>query len=972
VLVGPMRRDELRRSIELPARQAGLHVEPELADVLVDDVEREPGALPLLSTSLLELWQQRDGRLLRLADYRQAGGVRGAVARLAERSYERLDPEQREDARRILLRLAGEGEGDAVVSQRVPIGELEAEGAAGVLSVLADDRLVTIGEGEVEVAHEALLREWPRLRGWLQEDAEGRHLHHQLHGAAREWDAGGRDPGELYRGARLAAALDWSATHDAELNTTERVFLAESRAASEQSVRRLRILLGGVAALLVLAVVAGLVAVGERGTARDQARAADAQRLGARALVESELDRALLLARQGVALDDTVQTRGNLLAALVKSPAVIGVIRRRGERVLSVALSPDERTLAAGDELGDLVFNDLRTERQGVVKARAGSSSSPDDNGIYALAYSPGGRRLAVASGTELDVNVTVLDTRTRRPVSGMAIPALRAVDRMRYTADGRILNVVAVDFFAGRTELIRFDAESGRRLSDPAPVGGAYLTTGGTYTSSPVALTSDGRRLVLPRRTETTVRDAASLRVVRRIPVGFDQASQAELSPDDGVLAIAGEDGTLRLLDLRSGRVRSARGPRDEPVERIAFTPDGSNVITANSDGELNRWNLREAAVEETLAGHAGAVRSLAVAGDGKTLYSASIDGSVIVWDLAGSRRLGRPFPAGDANPRNPRYALSSDGALLAVGQADGSVSIVDARTLARRAPFPVVDPPRVLGIAFVPGSHLLVVGGQQGFLALVDADSGRVLQRLRGHELDVWTPGISADGGLMVTASNDQTVRFWSLPDGRPLGAPLPFQQIPFDAQLSPDGRLAAVVFPPDTIELWDPRTRQLVRRLRVRGDVAFTRFSPDGRLVALGSARGSAQVWSTKDWTPITRAFTGHAGEVISAAISGGNRTLATGSTDGSVRLWDIESEQAVGAPLPGVGGHRVVPVFTPDGGGLIAGYDTGQAFRWDIRPESLARHACAVAGRRLTPTEWAEFLPGREYYDPACAG
>ena len=97
-----------------------------------------------------------------------------------------------------------------------------------MLAVLADDRLVTIGEGEVEVAHEALLREWPRLRGWLEEDAEGRRLHHQLSAAAREWDAGGRDPGELYRGARLAAALDWSAEHEDELNATERAFLARA------------------------------------------------------------------------------------------------------------------------------------------------------------------------------------------------------------------------------------------------------------------------------------------------------------------------------------------------------------------------------------------------------------------------------------------------------------------------------------------------------------------------------------------------------------------------------------------------------------------------------------------------------------------------------------------------------------------------------------------------------------------------
>ena len=91
--------------------------------------------------------------------------------------------------------------------------------------MLADDRLVTIGEGEVEVAHEALLREWPRLRRWLEQDTDGRRLHQHLRAAAREWDAGGRDPGELYRGARLAAAVEWSAAHEPELNASERAFL---------------------------------------------------------------------------------------------------------------------------------------------------------------------------------------------------------------------------------------------------------------------------------------------------------------------------------------------------------------------------------------------------------------------------------------------------------------------------------------------------------------------------------------------------------------------------------------------------------------------------------------------------------------------------------------------------------------------------------------------------------------------------
>ena len=210
VLVGPMRRDELRRAIELPARRAGLTVDSDVVDVLIADVEGEAGGLPLLSTALLELWQRRDGRRLRMSAHEHTGGVQGAIARLAENAYARLDPAQRDTARRILLRLADHGDGELAVRRRVELAELEVahdERVSEVLAVLAGDRLVTIGEGEVEIAHEALLREWPRLRRWLEQDTDGRRLHQHLRAAARDWDAGGRDPGELYRGARLAAAV---------------------------------------------------------------------------------------------------------------------------------------------------------------------------------------------------------------------------------------------------------------------------------------------------------------------------------------------------------------------------------------------------------------------------------------------------------------------------------------------------------------------------------------------------------------------------------------------------------------------------------------------------------------------------------------------------------------------------------------------------------------------------------------------
>jgi hypothetical protein len=410
VTVGPMRRDELRRAIEQPARRAGLQVEPDLTDALIADVEGEPGALPLMSTALLELWQRRDGRRLRMGSYEQVGGVDGAVARLAESAYGRLDPAQREIARRILLRLVGEGEGDAVVRRRVGFDELPGEGVAEVLNALADERLVTVSEGTVEVAHEALLREWPRLRGWLEDDAEGRRVHHQLRGAAHDWNAGGRDAGELYRGARLAAALDWSAAHDSELTATERAFLDASRTTSERSNRRLRAGLVGVAALLVLAIIAGVVALEQRGNARAEAIAADAQRVGARAVVENDLDASLLLARQGVAFDDSVQTRGNLLAALVKSPAAIGVLRGEGERMWSLALSPDGRMLAAGDPTGNVYLVETATRRR-VATVEPGDVNS----WIVALAFSPDSSRLAIAHDTAAGNVVALLDTRSRR-----------------------------------------------------------------------------------------------------------------------------------------------------------------------------------------------------------------------------------------------------------------------------------------------------------------------------------------------------------------------------------------------------------------------------------------------------------------------------------------------------------------------------------------------------------------------------
>jgi Tol biopolymer transport system component len=193
-------------------------------------------------------------------------------------------------------------------------------------------------------------------------------------------------------------------------------------------------------------------------------------------------------------------------------------------------------------------------------------------------------------------------------------------------------------------------------------------------------------------------------------------------------------------------------------------------------------------------------------------------------------------------------------------------------------------------------------------------------------------------------------------------------------YSAQLSPDGRwlaigLIAQTDVPETLEIWDVRRRRRMVRARPAGGISHAQFSPDGRLLVVLSNRGTAQLWSTSTWKPVGHPFVGHAGALSGAAFSRDGRTLATGSVDGTVRLWDIPTQQAIGAPLPGLPNQQVSPSFMPDGTRLLATYGTGRAYLWDIGPDSLTRHACAVAGRQLTRAEWREFLPSRDY-DPAC--
>ena len=488
ILLGAMGDEELERAITEPARVAGLRLEPGLVELILRDVAREPGALPLLSHALRVTWEQRDGRTLTVEGYRASGGVASAVAQTADSVVEAVPPDRQALMRNLFLRMTELGEGIADTRRRVAVEELVPEGAApeevqALLDRLAVARLVTLGEGTAEVAHEVLIREWPRLRAWLEEDRAGIRLHRELGDAARLWDAGGREAGDVYRGTRLAAAMEWAQAHRDGLNATERAFLDASVAESERgrreelrANRRLRILLGGVGLLLVVAVIAGVLALRQGDRARDSARTADAQRLGAEALVDDRLDRSLLLAQAGRELDDSVATRGYLLSALVRRPAAIGVMQGDGDPLIALALSPGSRKLAAEDDNGTVVLFDTGT------RERIGGPLQVNLWG-GGLDFSPNGRVLAVAGrvGEAQDAqSVKLINVATRKVVRKIDVGTFRdpsgfqMVADARFADDGRtVLVSVLPDAPTGPPPYVRrYDARTGRSLGRGVRIG--------------------------------------------------------------------------------------------------------------------------------------------------------------------------------------------------------------------------------------------------------------------------------------------------------------------------------------------------------------------------------------------------------------------------------------------------------------------------------------------------------------------
>ncbi len=992
-LVGPMSTEALRDAIEQPARRAALRLEPGLVELILRDVGGEAGALPHMSHALVETWLRREGATMTVAGYEASGGISGAIAQSADRLYQSMDLEQRVICRWIMQRLVTLASDGSPVRRRVPSKSLQSDAAREqVLTMLSRARLVRAEAAAVEVAHESLATAWPRLQSWLEEDGESARLLTAVAVAAEAWNAAGRPGDDLYRGARLQAALEWRDASPRGLTDVESAFLdaASTRASAEQTLlserarrdrrqnRRLRTLLAVAGGLIMLLAGAGSVAVlsSREATAQRDSAAIEALVGTALALRMSERDVSALLAAEAYRRwPDEPRTRSGLMGVLQGAGGFMGnaVVASSGTAYGRLIPGTEDAlvvTTERGAAIRDTVTGEVRRELElgfdpGPVGPRPLVAISRDGR-IGAVLW-PAETQFSGVTwyGTSPQSDLVVFDLERGERIVG---PTRIQAGTGALAVDGTGANVAIADARDGAVTLV--SPMDGRTR----PVAGETTTRldRDTYAA---ALAFDGRDRLLVGRLDDRVEvvDAESATVLTSMAVPAGSAHVAMATDESGVVVASG-DRSLIAFDADGGRLRWTTDiiqPYLAPCTWLAISEVLQRVYCGNLFGRIAVYDLADGTPlpDEELGPLYGAVGTIDVRADGSGLTTISASNPVVSrWQLDGSgpgRRLVAPGEMvvgpyafeGSLVLTAPQAAVSEDGDL-------SDVSVLDTETgeLVYRFDGPVSNP------GWAQGRRLYARHSDGSLFRIIDLATGEQVGDDLWNIIRFWP---SPDGARLHAARTDGRLQEFDPATGRPEGDSWRVEGFPLWLSVSPDGERLAVTHwitgPSFGLEDATLSARRDTRLAivaaddhRVMSDRPFGASAhvllADGDLIAMeGNRMGRFET------DPFSRTGTvpGAAGGLMEPTISRDANTMLVLAADGSALLYDASRGERIGDPVRTDSRTLAPSVLRPDGLEMAVSMPEGVVV-WDIDPEHQFEQVCRIAGRDLSDTEWRTYL------------
>jgi WD40 repeat protein/DNA-binding SARP family transcriptional activator len=925
--VPPLTPDELEQAIRKPAERVGVSPETGLMAEMIAEVAHQPGPLPLVQYALTELFERRDEDRLTLAALQDVGGVAGALSARADRILDDADPEARRAIKQVFLRLVTLGEGTQDTRRRVARGELDAlevDPAAidRVLDVFGRHRFLTFDrdastrEPTVEIAHEALLTAWVRLRNWIEDAREDLRQERRLARAAAEWRASDQDLSFLMRGARLEQIASWDTGTDLVIGQHERAYLKASlgerdrQAAAEDQRRRrearlerrsrtrLRAL---VAVFAVAALVAGsltVVATNQRERASRQARLATARGLASAALANLELDpeRSILLA----------------MAAIDQTHSVDETVLREAEEALHRAVTAS-RAVSTFPGLGGAldwspkgVFVTEGAEGSGMVEIRDEATgdlirSFPGHDGdVTDVAFNRDGSELATTgddgmlkvwnpSNGDLVASVSAKGTPSGPSFSadGSLVAAvwIEAIQRWTRTSPPRavpdVSTIRVLDLSKDRmvwTHVVRGSAEtalspSGERLAViHAPRSGVVfdLNRGDPSLRLPtgdsdlhLSWSPDGRYIATTSAVSAPrVWDAQTGDLLGRLTGHAGVAISVAWSPDSSRLVTAGREVKVWDVGVDVEEVRSLSAPEiGSGVAGVAFSPDGTRVMAGAADfTAVKIWSLdRNGDAEWANVPSSGLAEFL----PDDRLVATSWRGSVLtIWDVQRRTKLRTIAPVSGSGVYGLDVSPDGRDIAAAVGwtrphQFGGHVARVWNAATGQEL-FSVWDRFDGFDVAFSPDGKHMVSAGWTGWVKVVDRE-GHQLQEFQEKKdvqardnFAIWDVSFSSDGRLVATAAN---------------------------RGFEPGGL---------HVEIWDWRKAMLVRKIQGATIVEFDASGP--RIVTV--AAGRAEIQDAESGRLIAVLAT-PSRDISAVAFSPDGSVVATGHESGAVRLFDPDT-------------------------------------------------------------------------------